>query len=125
MNILVVDDNRAAAESLQTVLKLSGFVAVPVTSVVAALEAMEHIAFDAVVADYLMRPATGLDLLREARSRGHRMPAVLASAVGREELQALREAVIREHLQPCRVMGKPFEPAELIEAIESLTGATS
>ena len=78
----------------------------------AALEALERSPFDLLVRDLGLPDRTGLELLRELRGRGERLPAIALSGYGQErDIERSREAGFAEHLV------KPVEPRVVLDAI--------
>ena len=87
IRILYVDDEELLLEVCKTFLEGSGDISV-VTSASAqeALDLMSRSRFDAVVSDYQMRSMSGIDLLKEIRSKGDIIPFILFTGKGREEI---------------------------------------
>ena len=120
--ILIVDDIRAARDSLALKLQLYSFETVSVGGVD---EALEHLAknssFDLVLADELMPMRGGLDLLDLLRREGRfaRLPFILLSLFGAEH-----DAIDHEH-RPNAIGLKPIRAIHLATLIDQvLTGKT-
>lgn len=79
--ILVVDDEAAIRTALSRFLTLRGFHAVPVASGAAALEAMQHQHFEAMVCDVRMPGMTGLELIAPALAQNPDLAILMLSAV--------------------------------------------
>ena len=79
--VLVVDDEAAIRTALSRFLKMRGFHAVPVASGAAALEAMQHMHFEAMVCDVRMPGMTGLELIPPALAKEPDLAIVMLSAV--------------------------------------------
>ena len=64
-----------------------------VTSASGALSRMESTSYDALIADYQMPEMDGIEFLKQVRSSGNRIPFILFTGRGREEIviQALNE----------------------------------
>jgi two-component system response regulator MprA len=82
MKILVVDDERAVRDSLRRALSLEGY---DVELAADGQEALDKLAEpavepDAVVLDVLMPRLNGLDVARQLRSRGNRIPILMLTA---------------------------------------------
>jgi two-component system sensor histidine kinase/response regulator len=120
--ILIVDDLRAARESLALKLKLYSFETVVVGSVDEALETLaKDSPFDLVLADELMPMRGGLDLLELLRSDGRfaRLPLILLSLFGAEH-----DTTDHEH-RPNAIGLKPIRAIHLATLIDQvLTGKT-
>jgi CheY-like chemotaxis protein len=109
--VLVVDDNRDAADALAALLSLEGYQA---TSVYGAQEAMERLdggdGFSFVVSDVRMPEVDGFDFFRAVR---HRYPDLRVILVTGKDLAD-------EH-QPhgAIVLRKPVAAADLLAAIQT------
>jgi len=94
ISALYVDDEPALLEIGKLFLERSGDVAVETE--VSALRALKRIAsgsFDAVISDYQMPEMDGIELLRKVRASGSRIPFIIFTGRGREEvvIEALNE----------------------------------
>src|ERR1700689_4308004 len=120
--ILIVDDLRAARESLALKLKLYSYETVSVGSVDEAMEQLaQNSSFDLVLADELMPMRGGLDLLALLRSDGRfaRLPLILLSLFGAEH-----DTTDHEH-RPNAIGLKPIRAVNLATLIDQvLTGKT-
>jgi two-component system sensor histidine kinase/response regulator len=120
--ILIVDDIRAARESLALKLKLYSYDVVSVGGVDEALERLaENPPFDLVLADELMPMRGGLDLLALLRGndRFARLPFILLSLFGAEH-----DTADHEH-RPDAIGLKPIRAAHLAALIDQvLSGKT-
>jgi two-component system, sensor histidine kinase and response regulator len=119
--ILIVDDIRAARDSLALKLKLYSYETVAVGSVDEALEHLAKESFNLVLADELMPMRGGLDLLTILRRdhRWARLPLILLSLFGAEH-----DATEHEH-RPNAIGLKPIRAAHLASLIDQvLTGKT-
>jgi CheY-like chemotaxis protein len=68
LRILIVDDNRDSAESLQTILELEGHQAVASFSGLEALEIAEHLSPELVILDIAMPGMDGFETARKLRA---------------------------------------------------------
>lgn len=115
MKILLVEDDQALAEALQRALEMHGQVVDLIGDGAQALAWLDNEYFDLVVLDLGLPSMDGMELLREARARGHDMPVLIITA---------RDAV------PDRVAGlnsgaddylvKPFELDEFLARVRAL-----
>ena len=81
--LLVVDDDEEALRLLAEVLEREGYTVVRALTVEQALRALDGATpFDAVLTDLRMPGASGLDLLREVRSRDPRSLVFVLTAEG-------------------------------------------
>ncbi len=85
--ILYVDDDQGLLEIGKAFLELSSdFVVDMATSVREAHEALRRTRYDAVVSDFQMPEMDGIEFLRSLRSQGNKVPFVLFTGKGREEV---------------------------------------
>jgi two-component system response regulator QseB len=120
LRILVVEDDPILLDGLREGLKLSGFVADGVTTVVDATEALETGRFDAVVLDRMLPDGSGLDVLRGIRQAGNRIPVLLLTAkdeVG-DRIDGL-DAGADDYI------GKPFDLDEVAARLRAITRRSS
>lgn len=111
-SILVVDDDRAVAAVLADLLIEEGYRCHFVGS---GREALTRIAAeppDLILTDLSMPEMTGIELIRQLRDRGDRMPVVLMSGV-----------ITGVNLPGVHFVSKPFDFQALLQIIEqSLDG---
>ena len=87
--VLVVDDDEAMRQLIALRLRLLGHEIETASSVPAAIETLEARTIGAVVSDYSMPEATGLELLSYVRLRGLPIPFVLMTGQLSTELEGL------------------------------------
>ncbi len=136
--VLVVDDDPHGLTFFRASLKLCGFRVVATMNVAEAqerLEAMGMDAFDAVLSDFRMPEATGLDLLRWIRARDRSLSTVIITAQGEKDLvkaslsegateflekpithQALRDAMLKAAADTARMRKFEYDQAGLRDA---------
>jgi len=85
MRVLVVEDARPLAHSLQQGLVEEGFTVDLAHDGEDGLHLATEIAYDAVVLDRMLPARDGLSVLRELRRRGNRTPVLLLTALGEVE----------------------------------------
>jgi len=110
--VLVVDDEAAIRMALSRFLKMRGFHAVPVASGAAALEAMQHQHFEAMVCDVRMPGMTGLELIPPVLAREPDLAIVMLSAVN--DAVTASTALARG---AANYLVKPIELADLHRAV--------
>ncbi|HSN90647.1 MAG TPA: response regulator [Anaeromyxobacteraceae bacterium] len=115
--VLLVEDDDDFRDLLAEALGAEGLEVVAARSAEAALEALAGRGVDAVVTDLGVPRAGGLAVARAAKARGA-IPVVLVT--GHPEREELARARPREI---DAVLGKPFEPEALAEAIRRLLGS--
>jgi DNA-binding response OmpR family regulator len=116
--VLIVDDDQGSRELLSEVLAANGYSAVAVPDGAAARDELSRdVDYDIVIADLRMPNGTGLDLLRELRSRDQRLDLILMSSFmsGADRHQALE-------LGAGALLEKPFRLSELLEVVGGLAG---
>jgi DNA-binding response OmpR family regulator len=79
VRVLVVDDDAVFREELSELLRDERHTVASAPSVVKAIEALEHDEYDVVLTDLKMPRQSGLDLLREVRSRWPRTLVVVVT----------------------------------------------
>jgi two-component system, chemotaxis family, CheB/CheR fusion protein len=115
--ILVVDDNRDAADSLAAILRFEGHEARAAYSGAEAVQAAEEMKPDVVLLDIQMPEMSGYDVARALRDyrRGVRAVIVAVTAYGQEsDKLAARQAGFHHHIT------KPVDPGRVLEIIASL-----
>lgn len=116
--ILVVDDDEIVRESLQRQLKAHGYSEVETTvDGVEALKKATESPFDLIVSDENMPNMGGVLLLEKLRQQGSTVPVILIGGyIDKGRVEKLK----REGF--AAVLGKPFPPRELIQAIKAILG---
>lgn len=119
LRVLVVDDEADAREVMAQTLESHGASVELAESVREALEILEHVQVDVLLADIAMPDEDGFALIRHVRASTlpavSSIPAAAVTAFTREEhRQHALTAGFQLHL------GKPFQPAELVRAVDRL-----
>jgi len=84
-SILLVEDNRAYAETLKSNLEREGYdVSVAATGVM-GLEAAKKNAPDLIILDLMLPAMNGFTVLQRLRDEGHETPVLIMTALGTEE----------------------------------------
>ena len=87
ISILYVDDELQLLEMAKDYLERSGeFSVATATSVKRAIELLDSNSYDAILSDYQLAGPTGIDLLRHIRKTDPRIPFLLFTGRGREEV---------------------------------------
>ena len=112
--VSVVDDDDAVREALSDVLREFGFVVEAFSSAEGflAFDGMERV--DCLVLDIAMPGMTGLELHRELKRRGQRIPVVFITA---HADRTLRPRLLAAGAAEC--LFKPFTEAALLEAVRA------
>jgi len=114
---VVVDDDESVRESLPDLLKEFGF------TVLAFSSADEFLASDSVdqatclVLDIVMPGMSGLDLQKELKNRGHKIPIIFITA---QKDEAIRKRVLDQGAVD--ILLKPFSDTALREALSKAVG---
>jgi CheY-like chemotaxis protein len=82
LNVLIVDDNEAAADLLQELLVLQDHTARCTYTARQALEAAEAESFDVALVDLTLPDLPGTEVARRLRERGDRGPALIVAVSG-------------------------------------------
>jgi PAS domain S-box-containing protein len=115
--VLLVEDNVEVAEVGRSILVERGHRVALAANVAQALQRLESETFDVVVSDLVMPgERNGLDLARTISSRWSGLPVLLMTGYSEAAGEAIDEGLT--------LLRKPYEPDELIEAVESATAAT-
>ena len=115
MEILVAEDDRKTAGSIEAALVKAGMTVHLAATGTAALDLALHRAWDTVVLDIMMPGHDGLSILRAMRDQQIRTPVIVVSARGNtgERVEGLR-------LGADDYLPKPFALMELIARINAL-----
>ena len=111
--VLLVEDERAIAESLEFALRRDGFQVLHAGTLAAAQAALGH--SDLVVLDLMLPDGSGFDLLRDMRESGLRTPVIILSS--REE-EADRVAGLEGGADDYVI--KPFSPREVVARVRAV-----
>jgi two-component system response regulator MprA len=117
MKILVVDDERAVRESLRRALELEGYDVELAEDGQDALERLRAVSDepDALVLDILMPRVNGLDVCRQLRAAGNRIPILMLTA--RDQVEDRVEGL---DAGADDYVVKPFALAELLAPVRAL-----
>jgi CheY-like chemotaxis protein len=112
LHILVVEDDPDALDALQLILARYGATVIGADSATLGEAQASERAFDVLVSDVGLPDATGGELLRRLRARGHAMPAIAVTAFATAED---RRRLLAEGFQTH--VAKPVDPDRLIRAV--------
>lgn len=117
LKVLLVEDERATAQALATLLSRRGHVVTVVGDVHEALEARGH---DVVVADVSLPSGSGLEVLAKKRAQGELPHAIVTTGqAGVDTCRAAFKLGVAEYL------AKPFRPDDLVRAVEGASASSS
>jgi CheY-like chemotaxis protein len=117
--VLVVDDNKDAAETLGVLLEAAGYEVQTCFDPEAALAAADRFGPDACVLDINMPGMDGYELARKLREKDPEHPPVLATVTAYEDYSHLTRAAdagFDLHFT------KPADPAELLDQLGDCVG---
>lgn len=114
-SILLVEDEPRLRSTLLRSLRAREYQVAEAGTAAEAIAAARASDFDVMLLDVNLPDATGWDVLRELRSRGRELPAVVLSAVPPSP------ARVRE-FRPIGVLHKPFPIDALLRLIRSACG---
>jgi two-component system CheB/CheR fusion protein len=111
--VLLVEDHGDTAQTMVTVLEMAGYEVATAGDVATALDILDKQPFDLLISDLGLPDRSGLDLMRELRTRGSGLAGIALSGYGMEsDMEQSRAAGFLAHLV------KPVEPARLLEAMQ-------
>jgi CheY-like chemotaxis protein len=116
--VLVIDDDKLIADSLASVLNMSGFHATAAYSGEHAIESAGIIPFDHLVSDVVMPGMSGIDAAIEVRKRLPNCKVLLMS--GNNETSALLNAAQASGVE-FDILPKPAHPSVILEKLRART----
>ncbi|MDH4017537.1 MAG: sigma-54 dependent transcriptional regulator [Actinomycetota bacterium] len=117
-SVLIAEDERAAADYLQTVLVDLGYDVRVTGNGIEALIALEANAYDLVVSDLRMPQMDGFELLSHVKQRWPKLPVIVLT--GESEVSGIVEAV---QLGATNYLMKPASPAVIESAVQRAMAA--
>lgn len=117
--ILLVEDSPEVSLAVREILASAGHTVVEAASGKAALKSLHASQFDAIVSDIWMPEMDGIQLLKEIRGAGNNIPVVVISG-GAPNAPLTYTAPLAATFGANIVVYKPFEKAELLNALEAV-----
>ncbi len=111
--VLIIDDEDAILESLETLLELEEYEVATASTGGAGLDALDAKTFDLVLLDLMLPDISGLDVLKEVRSRDQETPIVMLTAYG-----SIETAVSAIKLGATDFCTKPWNNEKLVLEID-------
>ena len=111
--VLIIDDEDAILESLETLLELEQYEVATASTGGAGLDALDAKTFDLVLLDLMLPDISGLDVLKEVRSRDQETPIVMLTAYG-----SIETAVSAIKLGATDFCTKPWNNEKLVLEID-------
>jgi DNA-binding response OmpR family regulator len=113
--VLVLEDEPRIVEVLESYLRGDGFETTLCGTVEEAFAALHRSLPDIMILDVSLPDGSGLDVLRETRSSGSRLPTIVLTARGAES-----DRIVGLELGADDYVTKPFSPRELLARIRAL-----
>jgi PAS domain S-box-containing protein len=116
VHVLVVDDQRDSCDLVAMLLERHGAAVAACDCAAAAMERLAAGDVDLLIADIAMPEVDGYRFIRDARARGHVMPAIAVTAYARPDDR--RAAIAAGYSAYC---AKPIDGAMLVRTARTLT----
>jgi two-component system, OmpR family, response regulator len=120
MRLLIVEDDREAAEYLRKALREAGHMAELAKDGEEGLALAQGGDFDVLVVDRMLPKRDGLSVISELRARGDKTPVLILSALGQVD-----DRVTGLRAGGDDYLAKPYAFSELLARIEALTRRTT
>ncbi len=121
--ILLIDDEEPFRKTIAKFLLRAGYEVVEAQNGERGLRAANYEQFDAVLTDIIMPDMEGLEFIRRFRALDPAVPIVAMSGGGR--VCGVQPLKVAKMLGAKEVLFKPFERAELLEAMQAVLQANS
>jgi CheY-like chemotaxis protein len=122
--ILVVDDDRAVAYSIQTLLEYEDFDVVVAADGVTGVQAIETEMFDVVIVDIFMPGMDGLQTIKAMRERNATLPIIAISGFTTRDAGLSAAGVLADAVRlgaDCS-LNKPFRRTDILAAVAACLG---
>jgi DNA-binding response OmpR family regulator len=116
MLILIAEDDELILKTIEHKLLKEGYDVIVTRNGKEAIDTIKETEIDLIITDIMMPFASGTEILAAIRSFGKKIPVIMLSSLGQEEV--VLEAF---DLGASDFMVKPFSPNELILRIKRLT----
>ncbi len=116
MLILIAEDDELILKTIEHKLLKEGYEVIITRNGKDAIDTIKETEIDLIITDIMMPFASGTEILAAIRSFGKKIPVIMLSSLGQEEV--VLEAF---DLGASDFMVKPFSPNELILRIKRLT----
>ena len=118
--ILIVDDDSEFVESIENLLVNNGYTVFVAENGQVAIERVQSNKIDILILDLRMPILNGLETYLELRRMGHILPTLIVTAYADQDTDDIDKL---RSLSVSGILRKPFDPRELIEAVERLSQA--
>lgn len=125
--ILVVDDDRSVAYSIQTLLEYEGFDVVVAEDGRTAVRAIETDVFDAVIVDIFMPGRDGLHTIKAMRERDAQLPIIAISGFTVRDTVLPAAGMLADAVRlgaDCS-LHKPFRRTDILAAVAACLAGTA
>jgi len=114
--IVIVDDEPLLLGFFARSLRSNGYDVIEYTDSLSAYEAItkDSLPIDLIITDVTLKPITGFELIKRVRMNNVRCPVIFMS--GYHNLAD----TTRETIEQCLILEKPFNGAELRDAVQKL-----
>ena len=119
-SILLVEDNRAYAETLKSNLERDGYEVTVAATGVVGLEAAKRNTPDLIILDLMLPAMSGFTVLQRLRDEGHTTPVLIMTALGTDEEKLRGFGLGADDYVVKRASMSPDEPRSEIQ-VEDLT----
>lgn len=116
-SILAIDDDPAILVTIELVLKRAGHEVVTTNNAYAGLERLEQATFDLVIVDLFMPEMDGLEAITQISMRYPKLAIIVVSGHPFEQTADQRPDFLPLERSAFVSLGKPFRPADLLEAV--------
>jgi two-component system response regulator FixJ len=113
--VYVIDDDDAARESLEFLLRSANFVVTSYDSGAAFLRSLPQVAFGCIITDVRMADLSGIDLLKRLKDLDVKMPVIVVTGHGDVPI-----AVEAMKLGAADFFEKPFDGDKMVAAVQSV-----
>ena len=120
MRILLVEDDMSLGEGIRTALRRGAFAVDWIHDGGAALRIAQQDEFDLIMLDLGLPHVDGIEVIRQLRNRGNRVPILVLSARERPADRTLGLDVGADDY-----LGKPFDTSELLARVRALIRRSS
>jgi len=115
LRLLVVEDHGDTAQMMRLMLESEGHEVETAGDVATAIEAVGRSTFDMLISDLGLPDGSGIDLMRELRNRGSRLPGIAVSGFGQgSDIQQARDVGFAAHIT------KPVDMDRLLSIITGI-----
>ena len=116
-SVLIVDDEAAIRESLQTLLELEGYAVDTAGDGLEGLERLAERPYDLVLLDFAMPERNGIEVLQEIRERDTELAVIMITAYGTVE-----NAVAAMQAGATNFIQKPWDNEKLLADVRTAVG---